>query len=510
MSNWLRRIGFERRPYDFASTHDISDLRGKTVRGGAVTAIGQVAKGLLHLTHTVVLARLLEPEDFGIVAMSLAVTGFIVMFRELGLPMATVQVPVLSRQQVNSMFWINLLASILLGLITVATAPLVARLYDDPRLVAVLAFSGACFVVGGMSVQHLALMRRQLRFKAITSLQVAGMVLTTVTAVGLGFLDFGYWSLVISPVAGATFVMLGAWWMSGWTPGLPSFSGAGVGQMLLFGGNLTLANILTYWSKNLDNVLVGWYWGAAPLGLYSKGYGLMLMPAQHLGRPLAGVVIPSLSRLQDDPDRLARFLYRGTHLMAAVMLPVIVALAIFAEPLVSLLLGEKWLTAAHIFQVLAVVSLCQPLINASNWLFLATGRSDRMLKFSVMQTLLIAIGFAITLPMGIWYVALTHAIVNVGTLIPRLLYAAKGTQVTLGGLWEAVRAPVLASMTCGAACVGVVLTRADTMNPAVALFGVALGAVVYLLTLYLLGDLNRIVALARDLKPATKPKAVAA
>ena len=287
-----------------------ADLKGRSVRGGAVTMAGQGVRFFLQMGSTVVLARLLTPQDFGLIAMVTAVTGFVMMFKDMGLSMATVQRAEVNHAQISTLFWINVTLSLGVMLVTAALAPAIAWFYGEPRLTWItLALAGA-FIFGGLTIQHQALLRRNMRFGTLALIGIISMVMGIVAAIIAAWYGAGYWALVIMQLAGAITGAIAVWVVCGWRPGLP-VRRSGVREMLAFGGNLTGFNVINYFARNADNLLIGKFWGSGPLGLYSKAYGLLMLPLRQINAPLSAVAIPALSRLKDEPER-----YRNYYIKA--------------------------------------------------------------------------------------------------------------------------------------------------------------------------------------------------
>src|SRR5947207_11319044 len=176
--------------------HLLPDLKRRTISGGVVTMSAQAAKFALNLVSTVILARLLTPRDFGLVAMVTAVTGFLAMFRHAGLATPTVQREHLTHAQVSNLFWINLGVSGLCALILAALSPIIARFYHDSRITLIMLLLSTTFLIGGFRVQHLALLNRQMRFKAIAIIEVGSMAIGVLVGVIMALLRYRYWSLV--------------------------------------------------------------------------------------------------------------------------------------------------------------------------------------------------------------------------------------------------------------------------------------------------------------------------
>jgi len=214
----------------FETEHLKLDLKGRSVRGGAATLAGQGGRFLIQMVSTVVLARLLTPADFGLIAMVTAVTGFAEFFKDLGLSMATVQKAEVTHEQVSVLFWVNVAMSVLIALITAALGPVIAWFYGDPRLATVTVALSLAFVFGGLTVQHQALLRRQMRFTALAIIPVIAMAAAVMAAIIAGSLGAGYWALVIMELTRAATSAAAVWLVCRWWPGLPT-RGAGVPQL---------------------------------------------------------------------------------------------------------------------------------------------------------------------------------------------------------------------------------------------------------------------------------------
>ena len=426
----------------FDTTALRTDLRRRSVRGGTITVASQAAKFALRLGGTAVLARLLSPADFGLVAMVGVVTSFAETFKDAGLSMATVQRERISHAQVSNLFWTNVGLSLLLALAVAGAAPLVAWFYGEPRLTAItLALAGAS-LLSGLGVQHRALLQRRMLFTRLAAIEVGSMAAGVAAAVLVAWRGGGYWALVtltlVTAGAGATLAAC----LSGWRPGLPR-RGSGAMPMLRFGGSLIGFNLINYLSRNGDNLLLGRFVGPAGLGLYTKAYGLMLLPLQQVNAPIAAVTVPTLARLQDEPAAFERFYCRAVRLIAYLTMPTVVVLAVLAREVVALVLGPGWEQAAAIFAVLALFGVVQPVSVTAGWVPTAVGRPGRLLRWSLVGTPVLLGGFVAGLPwgpLGVAVGAVSAAFVLVG---PRMAYAYHGSPVRLRRVLAAAGLPLL-------------------------------------------------------------------
>ena len=267
----------------FRTDHLNTDLKGRSVRGGAVTIGSQIAKFILQLGSTSILARILTPADYGLMGMVFVFINFISLFKDLGLSTATIQKAEITHNQVSNLFWVNVGLSSLIMVINWGLAPVIAWFYGEPRLTLITVVLSSAFIFGGLTVQHQALLRRQMRFSTLAKIDIFAMVVGVTVAIVWGLYRKDYWALVLMQLAMPFTTMVGVWVACTWRPGLPKrFSGTG--SLLKFGGHLTGFSLLNYFSRNLDNILIGWKVGVQELGVYAKAYQLLLMPFEQINR----------------------------------------------------------------------------------------------------------------------------------------------------------------------------------------------------------------------------------
>jgi O-antigen/teichoic acid export membrane protein len=429
----------------FSTEHLKTDLKGRSVRGGAVTMTAQGVRLFLQMGSTVVLARLLTPQDYGLIAMVTAVTGFVIMFKDMGLSTATIQRAEINHDQISTLFWINVLLSFGVMLVTAALAPAIAWFYGEPRLTWItLALAGA-FIFGGFTVQHQALLRRQMRFGSLALIQIISLVVGIVTAIIAAFCGAEYWALVLMQLATAIANVLGVWIICDWRPGLP-VRRSGVRKMLAFGGNMTGFNIINYFARNADNVLIGKFLGTQALGLYAKAYSLFTMPIEQIRTPLNHVAMPVLCSLQNQPERYVRYYQRLIDIMASLTIPLTLYCVIEAPFLIQTLLGQQWLAAVPVFQILAIAALIQPIAGTRGLVLISHGFSKRYFYLGLFNAIIVIASFVAGLPFGIEGVAAAYAIANYVILIPTLFYCFQKTPVTVSLFFRALTWPLLTSI----------------------------------------------------------------
>lgn len=435
----------------FDTSHLHSDLKKRSLRSGAVTLSSQGMQFVIQLGSTMILARILSPSDYGINAMAVAVAGFANVFSNLGLSTATVQRAEINHEQVSTLFWINAGIGLLLTLLVAASSPLVAWFYKVPEMQNVMLALSTMFFISGFSVQHSALLSRQMRFLALAVINVSALLGGIVVAIVAAKNGFGYWSLIFNSLANVTINTVGYWLTCKWVPGLPKRN-VGVGSMVKFGADLMGFNVVNYFARNLDNVLIGRYWGAAQLGLYSKAYQLLMMPITNLRGPITNVAMPALSRLQNDPETYRDYYLKCVSLLAFVSMPLVAFMFVCTEQLITLLLGSQWLGASVLFKILAVAAFIQPVSGTAGMVLISTGQSRLYFKVGLISSVFICLSFILGLPWGAKGVATGYAIINYVLLMPVLYYAFKNTAVNIKNFLSAIIRPLVASIVMAFWC----------------------------------------------------------
>lgn len=272
-------------------------------------------------------------------------------------------------------------------------------------------------------------------------------------AATMAILGYGYWALVAMPAASALVGMILAWVLSGWRPGWPR-RGCGVKRMLTFGGFLSGSSFLAYIRQNLDNVLIGAIFGPVSLGLYQKAYQLILQPIQQINFPIGGVVVPSLSRLRTHPERYRSYYCTTLSLMTSITMPAILFLAVCAESVILVVLGQQWIGAVPIFVALLPAAFAGTLNIAGGWVYVSTGHTDRQFFANTVVTAMVATGMLVGIPWGPVGIAIGFSVTFTVGLIFLIHYAFQTSPLEWHDLVSAVMVPALASLAAAAVTMG--------------------------------------------------------
>ncbi len=441
----------------------MKDLKHKVIRGGFAKAFAQGASLVLRMGSLMVLARLLAPKEFGLVGMVTAFTGVLNLFRDFGLSSATVQRGYVTDDQISTLFWINILVGVVLGLLLAGMAPFVAAFYHEPRLVWVSIILAASFIFNGAGVQHTALLERQMRFTTLAAIDIISLVFSTAIGIGMAATGFGYWALVAAAVALPLVSTLCLWFTTGWRPGRPHLHEE-VHSMLRFGGAFTLINLIVYVAYNLEKVLLGRYWGANALGLYGRAYQLINLPTDNLNSAFWGVAFSGLSRVRHEPARFRNYFLKGYALVLALTIPMTVGAALFAHDLIFVLLGPKWNDVAGIFRLLAPTILIFALINPLAWLTFSLGMVGRNLKIVLVLAPLVIGGYVLGLPYGPKGVAIGYSALMTIWAIPHIAWCVHGTVISLRDIFVAASRPFVSGIVAGALAFSVQFFFAQSLS----------------------------------------------
>ena len=403
---------------------------------------------VIQLGSTMILARILNPADYGMNAMAVAVTGFAAVFSSLGLSTATIQRADINHQQVSTLFWINAGVGLFITLIVASLSPVVAWFYKTPELFWVMIALSSTFFISGLSVQHTALLNRQMRFYSLAKIQVFSSLMGILVAIFAARNGFGYWALVFNTLTNVSINVFGTWLACRWVPGLPCRN-VGVSSLLKFGSDIMAFNVINYFSRNLDNILIGRYHGSSALGFYSKAYQLLMMPITNLRDPITRVAMPALSRLQDDSEAYRSYYLKCVSLLAFVSMPIVVFMFVCSDQLIITLLGGKWLGASDIFKILAIAAFVQPVSSTWGMVLLSTGRSTMYLSVGVVNAVFTCLAFVSGLPWGGEGVATAYALINYILLFPILFYSFQDTSIRIKDFILAIYKPFIASLVTG-------------------------------------------------------------
>lgn len=382
---------------------DSRPLAASAASGARFALLAQGSRFALQMLGIVVLARLLVPADFGVVAMAAALTAAAVIIGDFGFSQAAMQAKTLSQQQASNLFWLNSAVGLGFTLLVLATSRLIGDFYDDARVEQVLWGLSSLFVLQSLSTQYAAGLARRLKFRVLAIVDVLSTAIGLLGAIVLAVAGAGFWALVFQQVGTALsrFVLLVL--LDRWRPSLPGR--APMRALLTFGGNTFGVQLLTYLAGNVDSIFVGRFWGAATLGLYDRAYNLYRLPMQQVAAPLSRVAVPVLGRLQDDLPRLNRYLQQAQRSLFYGVGLGFAVLAALGTPLVTVVLGPDWSEVGTYLRLFAAGGLFQLSGYVYYWAFIATAHTGLQLRYVILTRPLMIALIVLAAPLGARWVA---------------------------------------------------------------------------------------------------------
>ncbi|HEY5607137.1 MAG TPA: lipopolysaccharide biosynthesis protein [Alphaproteobacteria bacterium] len=470
---------------ELSTAHLVPDLARRSLRGGAVTIGAQALKMVLQFAAVIVLTRLLPPAAFGMVAMAAALYAALEVLKELGLSAATIQKPDLKQAEVSALFWMNTSAGAVIALALFLAAPLIAAFYGQPELVEITRWLALGFLMSGLTVQHWALLRRQMRFGAIAVMETGAEMIGLAAGIALAVSGADYWALVVQRLTGPGLTMVGCWLLCRWRPSAPALV-PGMGQLVLFGASVMGSNVAAAITRNLDQVMIGWLWGAAWLGIYERATRLLLLPLNNLNGPIYAVAMPMLSRLVGQHERYRSAFREIIEKLAMLTAPAGALLAVTCDWVVELLFGHGWSAATPVVAAFAVAVAWLPIVYALNLLYLSQNRPKEMLRAAAVDSALSVALILAGVSFGPAAIALCYAVGGLFLRLPMSLWLA--TRKGPVSLHDAVAAvlPSFAAAPCVAGAVWLLRQEVawDFATTAGRLLIVAIAAVVAAMVAY--------------------------
>ena len=407
---------------------------GHAARGGAIALGGQLTRLFLQLVGTAIMSRLLAPADFGLIAMAATVTGFVALFTDMGLSVATIQRSEVSQSLVSTLFFVNIVVGFILMVIAAIAAPFAAMLYQDPRVTLLVIGMAASIPLAAAVAQHDALLARSMRWVPLQVIAIISQAAGLIVGILLAWkTDAGYWALVVHMAVASVITLILTWIVCDWRPSRVD-NWRDAKTELGFGANVTGFSLLNFFHRQFDNILIGWRWGAVELGFYARAYNLLTLPIGLINGSLSSSAIPILSRCKDDPERWNDAYLRLATVTAFLGCGLCAILFAIAEPLVSIILGPQWGEVSVIFRALAVSSIFATASNSCGWVFISLGRTRQYFYWALFASPIFVLSFVIGLPWKAQGVALSYAICMFLLVPLYYAYAMRQTTLSLGTL----------------------------------------------------------------------------
>jgi PST family polysaccharide transporter len=457
-----------------------ADWKGRLASGLRWSAVARVLQQALQYLTLFLLARRLGPGPYGLVGMVQVFSGFSGTLAEFGLGSAVVQNKDLSEDQISSIFWVNVIAGFGLYGAFFALAPWISDFYHGAPVVAIARALGIVFVAGSLGIVPRAVLQRRMEFRPIALADLGSSIVGNALSIALVLLHAGVYAIVAGTVATpvvASIALLGA---ARYRPRFTLALGS-LRSPLGYGGKLVGFQLVNYWSRNADNLIVGRLLGTTALGLYTRAYSLMLLPVTQVIALVSSVMFTALCAIQDDKPRAKALYLRATTLIVIVSFPMMTGLFVVAEPLVLVTMGPSWLGIVPVLRIFCILGLMQTVGAPLGWIFTSQGRTDLMLYWGLCSGVAIVLSFVVGALFGS-ITAIAWAYLTVTTLLfwPAVHLPGRLLGIRVADILRAIATPAACSLAMAAAVWGVARVLSTTWRPWTALMAeVGVGVAIY-------------------------------
>jgi O-antigen/teichoic acid export membrane protein len=462
------------------------NLRVRAIKGVFWSGVDTWGRQLISLIIVMILARILTPDIFGLVALATVFTAFIQLFLDQGFSDAIIQLEELEPEHLDTAFWTNIGVAFLFFFISLITADWVSVLFRESQLAPIIRWLSLSFLLFSLSSTQQALLRRELAFRELSIRSLVSILIGGATGIIVAVSGYGVWSLVAQNLVGALVGTLLLWRVSGWRPKL-RFSKKHFSPLFTFGINVTGTKIFYFANRNTDKFLIGYFWGTTVLGFYVIAYNILLVMTTLLIRVIASVAMPVFSRIQGATVKLQDTYYQTTNITSLIAYPAFTGVILVASELIPVLYGEKWITSVPVLQILAFVGFVHPMLLINSSVFLALSKPQWELKLNFLSALLNVTLFLLVVQQGIVAVATAYVVTAYVLFLLSYYLIYKLIQMDFRIYLQQITAPIWGSIAITCVVLLVKYLLGETVNPLTKLvISVLFGGTTYLLFLWLI------------------------
>lgn len=393
----------------------------------AWSSVGQVGTQILSFAFGIVLARLLLPSEYGLLAMVVVFTGFAAIFKDLGFGAAIVQRKSINDIDLSTSFWLNAAIGCFLFVLFYLCAPLIAIFYDNILLTSLVRVVSINFIITSFAATHQSLLIKKVDFKTRTKVIIYAVIISSILGIVLAYKGFGVWALVYSLLSKSSIELIGYFVLVKWRPNFV-FSKTSFYNLFSFGSKVTLNSFLGYLNRNSDNLVIGKFLGESSLGIYSRVYGIMMLPLRNISNSFKTALFPIFAKIQDDIEEIKRLYFKSTKMVAFIVFPLMFGLSAVAEHFTLFLYGKNWIDMVPILEVLCVFSGFQSIMTFNGTIFYSLNKPEYETKIFVITTPIILLSFGLGIYFGgllglVWFYGITSLLLMVYKLsfVKRLL-----------------------------------------------------------------------------------------
>ncbi|MFT4248562.1 MAG: lipopolysaccharide biosynthesis protein [Pseudomonas sp.] len=451
-------------------------------------AMSQACKIGAQVVGMMVLARLVAPDEYGLMAMAAVVTNFAIIFRDMGSSAAIIQRQVLDDETKTTVFWFNICVGTTIAVVVVAIAPWMVQIFNAPRLFGVLLLMALAFPISSCTAAHQALLERESKFKAVARVEIISTMVGLVVAIAMGWAGMGVYSLVAQTLIMMGLSSLQLWLISDWHPGgFRQASWPCLRSIFGFSSNLVGFNIINYFSRNADNIIIGHYFAAAVLGAYSLAYRVMLFPLQSLTFVVSRSMYPLLSKQQSNMPLMRQTYLKVVAVIAALVAPMMAGMLVLREQFIELFLGKGWELSSLLLLWLAPTGFIQSILSTTGVVFMATAATRTLMMLGVVGAVLQVGAFMLGIHGGVELMVKFYLLANIVNAVPVLILCMKQLEGTALDLIRVTWVPVVSAIVM-AFFVDMLENVTNLGNSAIVLSVGAFGGLVFYMALYFILD----------------------
>ncbi len=401
-------------------------LSRKALKAVKWSSISQFSRQIIQYLTTLILANILSPNDFGLIALALVITGFIEIFKDLGTSSALIYLNEVNELLISSIFWFNIILGFFFTLLIFLSSNLISSFFNSEDVVSILRVLSIVFIISGFSILPKTLLERELQFNKLALVEIVSVIVGSSTGIILAYLGFGVWSLIFQILANnLVFTILVL--INKKIKPVAKISFKSLKSVSNYSLNLIGYNVFNYFVRNADYMLIGKYLGENQLGNYYLAYKIMLYPLQSITVVVSRVMFPIFSRLKNDINKFRKVYLRTTHIIAFFTFPMIIGMMVVSKYFVFTFFSHSWDTTllSNLIIILAPVGLIQSLSATTGSIYMATGKTNWMFGWGVFSGIITIAGFIIGLNYGVIGVAISYLIVTLILFYPVFYFPFK-------------------------------------------------------------------------------------
>lgn len=456
-------------------------LKQKTISGIAWNTIGKLSNQILQFILSIILMRLLLPQDYGLLAMAMVLIGFASIFSEFGFSSALVQNQNINEIHKSSVFWLNIIIGSVLTLLFFIFADTLAQFYNNDDLTQVIKYLSFSFIISAITIVPSTLLQKEMRYDLINKIDISIVLLSGVLSIYLAVTGWGVMSLVYQNLFSQLLKVPILFITTKWKPKF-IFKKSSIKELFSYSAYLTGFFVINYWARRSDDLLIGKYMGAGSLGIYSRAYNLMLLPINQVIGLVSNVMFPTLSLIQNDKERVKRIYLQTIQLLAFITFPMMIGLIATADNFILGIFGSKWAEVITIIQILAFVGVLQTLANPVGWIYTSQGKTDWMFWWGVFGSGSIILAIVIGVIIGsIYSVAISYLIINIVLAYPVIAIPGKLINMKFSEVYATILSILIISIIMAVMVYFIGLTLPNYLPPSIKLIiQVLCGIIIYL------------------------------